>query len=119
LPRRWSSGLDDAIACLAEVNEPDVRAEREATWAAIDALRDGHASSAQALAASVFTSLIHVWFEIGKTRKIRKLMAERSTPEDAGISELRLRTIYLAGAKALEQFRPDRAWPRYESFKSP
>jgi hypothetical protein len=32
-------------------------------------------------------------------------------PDDAAIEQLRIRTIYLAGARALEEFRPDKGTP--------
>jgi hypothetical protein len=102
--------LDDAERTLADCSQPELELEREAASDAIEALRSGRPRPAQALASSVFTSAIHVFFQVGKTRKIRKLM-EDEDPEDAAFSELRLRTIYLAGASALSAFRPERAWP--------
>lgn len=107
--------LEDVRACLAEVSDADLSLERDAANEAVDAFRAGHVRAAQALASSAFTSAVHVWFQIGRTRTIRKLMADED-PEDVGISELRLRTIYLAGTVALEQFRPDLARPVHKRF---
>ncbi len=101
--------LDDALAVLAEVAEPELALERDAAAVAIRAFRDGRAKPAQALASSVFTSAAHKLFEVG-TKAIRRRMAE-THPDDAAIGQLRIRTIYLAGARALDEFRPDKATP--------
>lgn len=106
--------LSDAAACLADVNHPDLGLTRDAVEEAINAHRDDHPRAAQALAAAAFTSEIHTLFEMG-TKAIRKRMADED-PEDAGLSQLRLRTIFLAGANALAEFRPDRAWPVKRDF---
>jgi hypothetical protein len=76
--------------------------------------RDGHSKPAQALASSVFTSAAHKLFEMG-TKAIRRRMAE-THPDDAAIGQLRIRTIYLAGARALEEFRPDKGTPVRREF---
>jgi hypothetical protein len=107
--------LDDAEAELADCSQAELELEREAAGDAIEALRSGRWRPAQALAASVFTSAAHVFFGIGKTRKIRKLMAE-AEPMDARLAEVRLETIYLAGTAALAGFRPELARPRHASF---
>ena len=104
--------LDDAADLLGDVDEPELALERDAAAAALDALRAGHHMAAQALAASVFTSTAHKSFETGKIRAIREQMAE-THPEDAGIAQLRLRAIFLAGNKALSGFRFDRAAPAF------
>lgn len=114
LLRRRDDILDDAVACLAEAEDRDLALMCEALLESIAALRDGHPRAAQALASSVFTSEIHSLFEMG-TKAIRKRMAEED-PEDATIGELRLRTIFLAGARALSEYRPDRAWPIRRDF---
>lgn len=106
--------LDDASALLAEVGDDDLALEREAAEEAIRTLRDGHTKAAQALASSVFTSTAHKLFEMG-TSAIRKRM-EETHPDDAGISQLRLRAIFLAGARAFAEFRPDRARPVRRQF---
>jgi len=107
--------LDDAVAVLADVTESDLALERGAAGEAIRALRDGHEKAAQALAASVFTSIIHLAFQTRKIEKIRKQMAE-THPEKAGILELRLRTIYLAAARALDCYRPETGRPVRREF---
>jgi hypothetical protein len=112
---RRNDVLDDAVALLSEVTAAEYTLEREAALAAISAFREGHAEAAQALASSVFTSTLHNAFATGRTKVIRKLMLE-THPDDARIQELRLRTIYLAGAHALSEFRPDRAWPVRREF---
>ena len=111
---RRADVLDDADAVLADVAAPELVLERGAAEAAIRAFRDGHPMPAQALASSVFTSAAHTLFEMG-TKAIRKRMAE-THPEKAGIEQLRLRTIYLAGTRALDEFRPDRARPVRRRF---
>jgi hypothetical protein len=44
------------------------------------------------------------------TKASRKRMLEKD-PEDVPLGQLRLRTIFVASAKALDEFRPDRALP--------
>lgn len=106
--------LDDALDVLAEVTELQLAPERDSAVAAIKAFRDGHSQAAQALASSVFTSTAHKLFEMG-TKAIRRRMAE-THPDEAAIAQLRIRTIYLAGARALDEFRPDRATPVRRDF---
>ena len=106
--------LDDAADLLGAVDEPELALERDAAAAAVDAARAGHDKAAQALAASVFTSTAHKLFETG-TGAIRRRMAE-THPEDAGIAQLRLRAIYLAGTRALENFDPHHARPVRAEF---
>jgi hypothetical protein len=106
--------LDDALGVLNDVTDLDLALERDAAADAISALREGHPKAAQALASSVFTSAAHIFFETG-TKKIRKRMAEMH-PDSAGMEELRLRTIFLAGARALDEFRPDKARPVRRQF---
>jgi hypothetical protein len=102
--------LDDATDLLGDVTDADLALERDAAKDAIGALRDGHTRAAQALAASIFTSAAHAFLGMPRTSKIRQVMAEKH-PEEAGLSELRLRTIFVAGAEAFAEFRPDKARP--------
>lgn len=106
--------LDDALAILAEVAEPELALERDAAEEAIRAFRDGHSKPAQALASSVFTSAAHKLFEMG-TKAIKKRMAE-THPDEATIAQLRIRTIFLAGTHALADFWPDHARPVRRDF---
>ena len=114
LVSRSSDVLDDLVAELAAVDHPELALHRDAASEAIDTYRDGRHRAAQALASSVFTSEVHLWFEMG-TSAARKRLADEH-PEDAFIDQIRLRTIYLAGAKALDEFRPDRARPVRPEF---
>ena len=106
--------LDDAVACLSEIEHPDLVLIRDGIEEAIRALRGGLPRAAQALASVAFTSEIHEFFEMG-TKASRKRMIE-SDPEDAPLGQLRLLTIFVAGAKALDEFRPDRALPVRSDF---
>ncbi len=106
--------LDDCVAVLAEVVEPEHQLERDAARKAILAFRDGHGEAAQALACSVFTSTLHRHFGAG-TNQSRRLM-EVTHPRDATVDKGRLTTIYLAGARALSQFGPDTAQPVCTTF---
>lgn len=96
--------LDDAEVCVADVHRPELQLMRLGVEQSINALRESHVWAAQALASSVFTSEAHTLLKYG-LKSIRKQMADEH-PKDAGISQLRLRTIFLAGAKALEDFDP-------------
>jgi hypothetical protein len=100
---RRDQALADAECCLAEVTDPDLQELRASTVEAISALRGGYARAAQALAAVVFTSEAHELTGKEKLWEVRTAM-EDENPEDAGIQELRLRTIYLAGTMALGRF---------------
>jgi hypothetical protein len=106
--------LDDVEAVLADVTEPTLSPERDAALAAARSFRAGHHQAAQALASSVFTSAVHRLFAMG-TKATRKRMAE-THPEEARIQQLRLRTIFLAGTRALDEFRPDKARPVRSEF---
>lgn len=114
LMARLADVLDDAEACIAEASAQDLLLIRTAVEKSISALRDGHDWAAQALAASAFCSESHEWFRMG-TKAIRKRMADED-PKDAGIDELRLRTIFLAGSRAFEEFRPDTGRPVRRQF---
>ena len=106
--------LDDAAVCLSEVTDPDLVVIRDGVGEAIKALREGLALAAQALGAVAFTSEIHELFGMG-TKASRKRMLEQD-PEDGPLGQLRLRTIFVASAKALDEFRPDRALPVRHEF---
>jgi hypothetical protein len=106
---------EDMNECLAEVTAPGFLLERDAATAAVGAFVDEHVQASQALASSAFTSTLHAWFKDGRTRRIRKELIERD-PEDVAISQFRIRTIYLAAAQALEEFRPDVARPERRRF---
>jgi hypothetical protein len=99
--------LDDAALRLSEVTDPDLLVIREGIEEAIQALREGLVLAAQALGAVAFTSEIHELFGMG-TKASRKRMLEKD-PEDVPLGQLRLRTIFVASAKALDEFRPDRS----------
>ena len=107
--------LDDVVACLDAIEGTELGDESNATRQAINAFRDGHPEAAQALASSAFTSAAHVAFATSRTRKIRAEMAEED-PAEAGFSQIRIRTIYAAGASAFDGFRPDTASPRHFRF---
>src|SRR5581483_11567344 len=100
--------LDDVLSVLSGARGDDLARERRAVTAAVAAYGSGHSMPAQALASSAFTSAAHLWFEMPRTSKIRQRMAE-THPDDATILQLRLRTIFLAGAEAIDEFRPDTA----------
>jgi hypothetical protein len=114
LLKRRDEVLDDAVTVLAGVVEPELALERDAANAAVGAFRDGHWMAAQALASSVFTSAAHETFEMG-TGAIGKRMAEKH-PNEAGLAQLRLTTIYLAATHALAVFRPDKGYPVRSDF---
>lgn len=107
--------LDDCLTVLGDVTDPGLALERDAAGDAIRAFRGGHGKAAQALAASVFASTIHLAFQTGKFGKIRDKMTDKH-PDDAVIGQLRLRTIYLATARALDDFRPETARPIRREF---
>jgi hypothetical protein len=115
LSTRSEEVLDDCLEVLTDVGHDRLTLERDAVAEAIRGFRNGYTLGAQALAASVFTSTITVRFQTGKTSKIKKEMLNEY-PEDAGISQLRLRTIFLAGGRALDDFRPDTGWPIRTEF---
>jgi hypothetical protein len=98
--------LDDAASCLAEVVDADLQLTRTAIERAIAAFQDGHQWAAQALASSAFTSECHTLLEHG-LNSIRRQMADEDQ-EDATIDQMRLRTIFVAGAKALATYDPER-----------
>jgi hypothetical protein len=106
--------LDDAALCLSEVTARDLVVIREGIEEAIEALRQGLVLAAQALGAVAFTSEIHELFGMS-TKASRKRMLEKD-PEDVPLGQLRLRTIFVASAKALDEFRPDRAVPVRHEF---
>jgi hypothetical protein len=106
--------LDDAELCLSEVTDPELVVIRDGVEEAIRALRQGLVLAAQALGAVAFTSEIHELFGMG-TKASRKRMLEKD-PEDVPLGQLRLRTIFIASAKALDEFRPDRALPVRHEF---
>jgi hypothetical protein len=114
LQARREDVLDDASDALAQVTESELAPERDAAQAAIRALRDGHPEAAQALAASVLTSALHVLFRKGTSKIRRDLVATH--PNDAVLQQLRLRTIYLAASHALSEFRPETARPMRRDF---
>jgi hypothetical protein len=107
--------LDDALAVLGECQAADFALERDSTSEAIGALRAGHSRAAQALAACAFTSTCHVFFDHGGTGRIAKDMRQ-TDPEDAAVSQLRIRSIFLTSAEALEKFNPVGAKPAYRDF---
>lgn len=87
LIRHGSEVLDDADALLAEVDESERVPECGAAGAAIHALREGHVWSAQALASSVFTSIVHRSFEKASIRQRvawRRLIPKRPPSESSG-----------------------------------
>jgi hypothetical protein len=96
--------LSDAEECLDGVVEPKLQLMRVGVEKSILALRDGHDWAAQALASAVFTSEAHTL--LGRDLNTIKNRMGNEHPDAAGINRLRLRTIYLAGAKALKGFDP-------------
>jgi hypothetical protein len=107
--------IADLNECLGEITADQYTRERDAALAAVAAFADGHPQAAQALAASVFTSALHVAFEDRRIGRIGRRLAE-TDPEDAVISQLRLRVIYLAAKQALDEFHPARAEPERPEF---
>ena len=107
--------IADLNECLAEITSERYTHEREAALAAVASFTNGHPEAAQALAASVFTSALHVAFEDRQIGRIGSKLAE-TDPEDAVISQLRLRTIYLAAKQALGEFHPATAEPERREF---
>lgn len=107
--------VGDMSACLDEITADRYTQERDAAVAAVAAFADGNPKAAQALAASVFTSALHVAFEDRQIGRIGRRLAE-TDPEDAVISQLRLRTIYLAAKQALGEFHPATAEPERREF---
>jgi len=105
----------DLNECLGEITVEQYTQERDAAVAAVAAFADGHPLAAQALAASVLTSALHVAFEDRRIGRIGRKLAE-TDPEDAVISQLRLRTIYLAARQALGEFHPATAEPERLEF---
>lgn len=104
LLRHGAEVLDDASALLDEVDEPEFEAEWEAAAAAVRGFREGHTWSAQALGSSVFSSILHRRFERSFGEAVRRM--EETDPENAAIQEVRLRTIYVAGARAMSHYDP-------------
>lgn len=97
--------LDDATALLDECAKVALAQEREAVRDAIAAMRDGHHRPAQALAAAAFTSTCHVFFVSDKTKEIRGMLRNRD-PDDAAIRQLRLWSICMVSAEALDSYNP-------------
>lgn len=107
--------LDDALAVLDACQDEGFALERTAARDAIAALGAGHSRAAQALAACALTSTCHVFFDHGGTGRIAKDM-RATDPEDAAIAQLRIRSIFLTSAEALEKFNPVAAKPTYKDF---
>jgi hypothetical protein len=105
LARHRDAVLDDAMNILSAVAAPGLQEERTGAEEAIQCLRAGYPRAAQALSASVFTSTLFVAFPSMKLADVRKRLADED-PMDSGMSQVRLHTIFVAGAPALADFDP-------------
>lgn len=106
--------LEDAGHLLDDVQATDFARERDAAREAINAFRVGHHRAAQALAATAFTSTCHVWFATGGTGQIAETM--RAAQDRAGVSQLRIISIFEAAEPALRAFNPLHAKPKFRFF---
>jgi hypothetical protein len=98
--------LIDICDALSLASQPNLLAERQGLLEVVECLRAGRTLAAQALAASVLTSTLHVFLEERKLFAIRERVAE-THPNDAEVEELRLRAIFVAVTKALAWFDPE------------
>jgi hypothetical protein len=83
--------------------------------AALAAYRGGYIEAAQALATVLLTSLIHGPLRI-KSHATARDNFGRKYPTDATIEQLRLASITLAAAAALEDFNPMSMSPRHTRY---
>ena len=63
LGRRWKGLTSDCEACLSEVSHADLRCHQPFAMDVVRAMRDGHASGAQALAANLLDSILRRNFD--------------------------------------------------------
>jgi hypothetical protein len=107
--------LEDLEQCLIAVDHSTLAELRAAAAEAISADRAGFHRSAQALCASVLTSIIHGPLGAKEIRDAHKDFAE-AHPREAGISQLRLRSIYVAAEMALADYNPLKDRPPHGRF---
>lgn len=106
---------DDCLTVLSEVTAPGLKPLAELAAEAVIALRDGHGSSAQALAGNVFDTLLRDVARRGviftgppvgyfKYDKIRKRIPPVS--DDTLIRRFRADCVLSAALQALEEYKP-------------
>lgn len=107
--------LDDLERCLADVDHAEIAEERIAAEEAVQADRAGFHRAAQALCASVLTSVIHGALGEKETGAAHKEFADQH-PREAGISQMRLRAIFIVGEMALRGYDPVKDRPPHGRF---
>ncbi len=106
--------LDDLTAVIADVGEPSLQMVRQAAEEALAMFRAGSHFGAQALAAVIFTEVIHTNL-YSNTSKALKLFME-TEPEEAVLRELRLRAIFVPARRALSSWFPLEGQPVPDNF---
>lgn len=104
LRKHQAEVLEDAAECVIAVVAPELQGIRTAVEKSIAALAGAHDWAAQALASTAFTTECHMLHgeRLGDAREAMG----KEDPEHTGMSQLRLRTIYLAGNRALTKSDP-------------
>jgi hypothetical protein len=106
--------LSDLSDCLDQVAYPEFDELCEAAGEAIACDREGHHRAAQALTASIFTTMINVHLGQGTT-DARKQFGE-THPRDAYIGHLRIRSIFVAAKQAVAEYNPLGDGPSHRRF---
>ncbi len=96
--------LDDLTAVTVDVGEPSMQLARHSAEEALAAFRAGNHRAAQALAAVIFTHVIHANF--GHTTSKALEMFKETEPEEAVLRDFRLRAIFMLARRALSSWRP-------------
>ncbi len=96
--------LDDLTAVIVDVGEPSMQLVRQSAEEALAVFRAGNHRAAQALAAVIFTHVIHANF--GHTTSKALEMFMETEPEEAVLRDFRLRAIFMLARRALISWWP-------------